>query len=239
MRRHPVAAFLLVCFGLTWAGWGPGLAAFSVAIATGSTRNLFVRLTTWRIGLRWYAVALLGPGVLYAVAIGLNILLGGVPPGLPDTSAMVVLGMLLAFGQSLLANWEEIGWRGFLLPRLLERYSPMEAGLLVGLVWTAWHVLFVVWLNPPLTGTPVPALTVFGLASSVILTWLYRAAGKSALPALLLHAARDAWQTLLPTSTADTRVFELYAGMYALLAIVLVVARRVPMGSADPGRWGE
>ena len=93
------------------------------------------------------------------------------------------------------------------------------------------------WLYS-LCSTPVPALTVFGLASSVILTWLYRASGKSALPALLFHAANDAWPALLP-SPADARVFELSAGMYALVAIALVVSGRVPLGATDPGRGGE
>ena len=241
MRRHPVAAFLLVCFGLTWAGWGPGLAAFSVALATGSTRKLLARITLWRIGLRWYAVALLGPGVLYVLALALDTVLGGTPPKLPDLSAVVVLGVLLALGQTLLTNWEEIGWRGFLLPRLLERCSPLESSLLVGLVWTAWHLPLVAWLNPPLASTPVPALAVFGLATSVVLTWLYRGAGNNAFPALLLHAASEAWQTLLPASPAETRVFELYAGMYALVAVALVISGRVPMVSAqpNPGGWGE
>ena len=234
-RRHPVAAFLLVCFGLTWVGWGPGLAAFGVALASGSARALFARITLWRIRLRWYAVALLGPGVLSASALALNGLPNGVPPNLPDPGAVVVL---VALGWSLLANWEEIGWRGFLLPRLLQRCSALEASLLVGLVWTAWHVAFGMFVSPQLLSTPVPALTVFGLASSVVLTWLYQASGKSALPALLFHAANDAWSMLLP-SPADARLFELYAGTYALVAIALVVSDRVPMGATEPGRGGE
>src|SRR5918911_2676557 len=81
MRRHPLAAFLLLCFGLTWAalipaaadsrgwlalsiptwlvlplaGWGPGLAAISVAVATGHGGELLARITRWRLGLGWYA----------------------------------------------------------------------------------------------------------------------------------------------------------------------------------------
>src|SRR5207247_8945430 len=103
IRRHGVAAFLLVCFGLAWGGWGPGLAAFGVAPGSGSARALFARINPWRLGLRWYAAALLGPGVLYATAFALNGLSGGMPPNLPDPSAVVVL---VALGWSLLTNWE-------------------------------------------------------------------------------------------------------------------------------------
>src|ERR671933_551266 len=110
--RHPLAAFLLLCFGLTWAGllplaadsrgwlpfhvppwlllalagWGPGLAAFGVAAATGRSRELLARITGWRLGPGWYAVAILGPGALYVVAVALNTLLGGTPPRLAGFS---------------------------------------------------------------------------------------------------------------------------------------------------------
>src|SRR5919201_6341905 len=106
VRRHPLAAFFLLCFGLTWAAlipavadsrgwlplnmptwlvlpqavWGPGLAAFSVAVATGRGGELLARVTRWRLGLKWYALALLGPGAVYAVAARLHTLLGGTPP---------------------------------------------------------------------------------------------------------------------------------------------------------------
>ena len=54
----------------------------------------------------------------------------------------------------------------------------------------------------------------------------------------MFHAANDAWSALLP-SPADARLFELYAGTYALVAIALVVSDRVPMGATEPGRGGE
>src|SRR5438132_3795974 len=118
VRHHPLAAFLLLCFGLTWAalipaaadsrgwlplnipswlvlplaGWGPGLAAFSVAAAGGRGRVLLARLTTWRLGLNWYAVALLAPGVLYAAALALSTLLAGRPPGLPGLGLPLLSG---------------------------------------------------------------------------------------------------------------------------------------------------
>jgi membrane protease YdiL (CAAX protease family) len=175
LRRHPVAAFLVVCFGLAWTAGGPAVAAIGVAFGSGSPRELIARVARWRFGLKWYAVALLGPVLLQAMALGLNVLLGGPPPNVPDLTGTVALGVVLALGQSLLTSCEEIGWRGFLLPRLLERFSPLEASLVVGLVWAAWHLVFLALLNVPLTTTPVPALTVFGLATSVVLTWLYRA----------------------------------------------------------------
>ena len=258
MGRHPLAAFLLLCFGLTWAcllplaadshgwlpfhaprwlllpaGWGPGLAAFGVAAATGRRRELLERVTRWRLGLGWYAVALLGPGVLYAAAVALDTLLGGTPPTLPGPGSLL-LGMLLTLGLSLLTNSEEIGWRGFVLPRLLEQLSPAEASLVLGVVAAAWRLPFVAWVGGPLASTPLPAFAIFSLAAGVVLTWLYRGAGHSALPALLLHAANTTWQAVLPLAPGDTRPFEVDAGLCVLVAGLLVVSRRVPTGGVGP-----
>jgi membrane protease YdiL (CAAX protease family) len=263
--RHPLAAFLLLCFGLTWAGllplaadsrgwlpfhippwlvllagWGPGLAAFNVAAATGRGRKLVARLTRWRFGLGWYVLALLGPGALFAAAVALNTLLGGTRPTLPGLSSLL-LGGVLTLGLGLLADWQEIGWRGFVLPRLLKHLSPAEASLVLGVVVAAWHLPYFAWVGHPLASTPLPAFAIFTLAGSVVLTWLYRGAGHSALPALLLRAANTTWLTLLPLAPGETRPFELDAGLCALVALLLVVSRRVPMGAIEPdgGRSAE
>src|SRR5919202_1446945 len=246
MGRHPLAAFLLLCFGLTWAcllplaadshgwlrfhaprwlllpaGWGPGPAAFGVAVATVLGVELLARITRWRLGLGWYAVALLGPGVLYAAAVALTTLLGGTPSRLPALSPTLLVGLVSVLGFDLLTNEEEVGWRGFLLPCLLERYSPLEASLVVGVVSAAWHLPYFLWLGHPLASTPLAAFAVFTLAGSVILTWLYRGAGGSAVPAILMHAVNDTWPALLPSAPAETRPFELYAGLYALIGGLL------------------
>ena len=207
---------------------GPGLAAFCVAAATGRGRELLARITSWRLGLGWYAVALLGPGVLYAAAVALNTLLGGTPPSLPSLSPPLLLSLVLTLGLSLLSNWEEISWRGFLLPRLHEDSSPLEASLLLGAVSTTWHLPYPCGSASPLASTPLPAFVVFTLAGSVVLTWLYRGADNSALPAILLHAANTTWPVLIPSVPGETRPFELYAGLYAALALALVLGRRVP-----------
>jgi hypothetical protein len=255
MGRHPLAAFLLLCSGLTWtgllpvaadshgwlpfhipawlvlplAGWGPGVAAFSVATATGRGRELLERISRWRFGLGWYALALLGPGALYVAAVALNTLLGGTLPKLPGLSSLL-LGVVLTLGHSLLTDWQEIGWRGFVLPRLLEHLSPAEASLMLGIAVTAWQVPYLTWVGHPLASTPLPAFVVFTLAVSVVVTWLYRGAGDSAVPAILLHATNTTWQALVPSAPSETRPFELYAGLWALVAVLLVVSRRVPTG---------
>ena len=255
VRRHPLAAFVVLCFGLAWlaliplaaeswawlpfhvpawvavplAGWGPAVAAFSVAAAVGRGHDLLLRTTRWHFGLRSYAVPLLGPGVAYTVSVWIDTMLGGSPPG-PGS----LLAILSLFGIGLIINCQEIGWRGFLLPGLLERYSPLEASLFAALVWIAWHVPYVLWLGLPMASAPRPAFIVLALSSSVVLTWLYRRSGESTLPPLLFQAMNTACGTALLLTPGEGRAFEVYAGLCALVAMLLAVTRRVPTGGAEP-----
>ncbi|MGP3965184.1 CPBP family intramembrane glutamic endopeptidase [Nonomuraea sp. 3N208] len=164
--RRPVTMFFLLAFVITWAVWipraidphgpaevlgqvwsyGPAFAAVGVAAFTGGLGDLGRRLIRWRVGLFWYAVALLGPVVVSLVIAGVNVLLGGKwalaweSPG----------GLLALFAALALTDGlgEETGWRGFALPRMLTRMSPLTASLTLGLVWAAWHLpLF--WTGRP------------------------------------------------------------------------------------------
>jgi uncharacterized protein len=255
VRRHPLAAFVVLCFGLAWAsliplaaesrawlpfhlpawvavslaGWGPAVAAFGVAAAVGRGHDLLLRTTRWRFDLRWYAVPLLGPAVAYTAAVWINTMLGGSPPG---PGSLVVIVPL--FGISLVVNCQEIGWRGFLLPGLLERYSPLEASLFAGLVWIAWHTPYLLWLGQPIASVPGPAFIVLALSSSVVLTWLYRRSGESTLPPLLFQATNTACGAALLLTPGEGRAFEVYAGLCALVAMLLAVTRRVPTRGPEP-----
>jgi uncharacterized protein len=258
VRRHPVAAFVVLCFGLTWAGllplavdsrgwlpvhiplWllllavmGPGVAAFSVAAASAGHGELLARITRWRFGVGWYVVAILGPAGLCATALSLDRLLGG-PPSNPPSLTTVLPGAVLTLGLGLAVISEEIGWRGFVLPHVLERSSPLDASLMLGIIWTAWHLPYFAWISHPLANTPLPAFTLFGLASSVALTWLYLRSRNSALPALLLQSANITCQLLLSVAPGEPRPFELYAGLYALFAVLLIFSRGLSTGVLEP-----
>jgi uncharacterized protein len=260
-----MAAFLVLCLGLTWAGllpvaadsrgwmpahvplWllllaviGPGVAAFSVAAASGGHGELLARITRWRFGVGWYVVAVLGPAGLCATALSLDRLLGG-PPSNPPSLTTVLPGAVLTLGLGLSVISEEIGWRGFVLPHVLARCSPLDASIVLGIIWTAWHLPYFGWISHPLANTPLPAFTLFVLASSVVLTWLYRGTGNSALPALLLQCSNITSQLLLSVAPGEPRPFELYAGLYALFAVLLVFSHGLSSGMLEPdsGRAGK
>src|SRR5919109_683112 len=151
IRRHPLVTFFTLAYGLTWLGAIPYvLGALNVAAATGGregTKRLLLRLLRWRVGAKWYAMALLLPIGVTLGAAWANVLLGapdptaGILAALP--SALPVFAFLLVFPLSG-AFGEELGWRGFALPRLLARRSPLATSLLLGVLVAGWHApLFV------------------------------------------------------------------------------------------------
>jgi uncharacterized protein len=147
VRRHPLVAFFALAYALTWpviplvsvspllgfpALLGPALAAIIVSVLTDDKpglRDLLGRLVRWRVGARWYAVALGLPVVLALTAAGLHLLLGA------QTSLDFGGLSFLNFVVFILIVGEELGWRGYALPKMLAERSALAASLIVGALW--------------------------------------------------------------------------------------------------------
>jgi len=169
VARHPVAAFLCICYAVTWATavpwfrartdilpfdlpmWGSLGTIFGVALAAvlvvaasdgrAGVRDLARRSLRWRVGVRWYLLAVLGlPVVVLAGAIALfgTAALAALAGDwrLLFTRVLPVLLLQLALFQ--LA--EEVGWMGSLQARLQDRHGPLKASLLVTVPSALWHL---------------------------------------------------------------------------------------------------
>ena len=91
---------------------------------------------------------------------------------------------------------EELGWRGFLLPRVLQRTNATAAGLIVGAIWMLWHVPAFLISGLPQSGLAFPLFVVAGIALSVVVTWLFVNARQSVLVAgIIPHAFANAYST--------------------------------------------
>ena len=124
---QPADASLMILFQLL----GPSVAGLLLtAMLEGRTglRGLRQRFTRWRVAWPWYGVALLAvPLLTLAILSSFSTWLG------PDYAPR---GQLIGLGLGLLAGaFEETGWTGFATPRLLQRFSPLKAGLLLGFLW--------------------------------------------------------------------------------------------------------
>ncbi|HEU4729578.1 MAG TPA: CPBP family intramembrane glutamic endopeptidase [Kofleriaceae bacterium] len=163
-------------------------------------RDLISRMIRARVGLRWWGIALGLPlavaAVTYVVITAYSVFLLapvrlpssatlGRFNGLPITSALgmwVLLVLVNGFG-------EEAGWRGFLLPHLARRWSPLVSSLVVGAFWATWHVP-AFWISETYRQMPAAMIPVFfvGLLSgAVFLAWLYNRGGSSILLVAVWH----------------------------------------------------
>jgi len=251
VRRHPLAAFLVLTYGLTWALWIP-LAIFrdaisgpftsvalligsnvpsavaivltAVGLGKGATRKLLGQLLIWRFSWRWYLV-LLAPTALVVGTITLVAITRGGPTAtlaMPLLNAIFFVAVMTFPGS---AFGEEIGWRGFALPRVQARRTALTASLVVGSLHGLWHLPL--WLRGDADHqlSVYPAFLIQALALAVIYTWLYNSTKGSLLLVVLFHTATNAPLTLvlLPLGIENWILpFWLMAGFTVVAALVVV-----------------
>jgi membrane protease YdiL (CAAX protease family) len=178
---------------------GPGVSGILLtALVHGrkGLREFRSRLLGWRVGLRWYAAALLAaPLVMMALYLALSLLSPAFLPGIfaaEDKISHLVMGLATGF---MAGMFEELGWTGFAIPRLRRRYSILCTGLIVGVLWAVWHILPALWLGYA-SGTVSGALStvsyitdpfLFLVTFRVLMVWVYDRTGESLLVAMLMH----------------------------------------------------
>ena len=174
-------------------------------------RNLLTRMSRWRVGARWYALALLTAPLLY-VGVSLTLLLTSPEfvPGILATSDKASL-LLMGIGYGLIGGGllEELGWTGFATPTLLrQRSGVLATGLIVGVLWGVFHWPVNGWAGVTFSGALSVAIslplqlfffTVAGLtAYRVLMVWVYDRTGESMLVVMLMHASLTASMIILP-----------------------------------------
>ncbi len=248
MRTRPLLWFYLLAFAISWLGWAPAVAAsrgvaffehpafqillllpavgptIAAVVVTRATegkegvRSLMARLTRWRVSPLWYAVALLLPALVHLGAGAVDRVIGQ-----PSSETRLVGPTLVSFVIiSLLANpWEEVGWRGFALPRFQARSNALVATLAVGFLWGLWHIPLFLWAGGPTASSPFLASLIGMVAASFIYTWLYNATGGSLLIVALYHIAGNVTGAMLGPLTGSA-VGGAIVG--SLIAVLLVLA---------------
>lgn len=184
-------------FQIAGAFAGPTLAAFIVtAVQSGraGVRQLLTRYVQWRAGIHWYLLVLFGP--LLALTVGAIPFLGwSIFSAFIDNAPLIVSFFLpvLVVGIILGPLWEEPGWRGFALPRLQGRSGPLSGAVILGILWSLWHLPAFLggWLGP-LTLSTFTSQLLGTIASSIIITWVYNNTRGSLLLMILFHASFNA-----------------------------------------------
>jgi membrane protease YdiL (CAAX protease family) len=225
-------------------GAAPSIAGLVITARTegrDAVRRLVRSLVNGRLPFRWYVFTLVLPPAVTVLSIALvhrdsaswqPFAFGSFLLNLP-----VAYALALPFGPL----GEELGWRGYALPHLLARFGPVAATLIIGVMWTFWHVPMMLWMP----GASIPAfmgLSTFSvvaylcqmIAESAVMTLIYLRTGGSVLMAVLAHLAFNTAESIVfaglpPFSLDHTR--QIYLVKVAVLGLVgfacLVWARRI------------
>jgi membrane protease YdiL (CAAX protease family) len=244
--------FLILAFALSWYPWvlavlrhatsGPNPLGLLVAalIVLGLTsgwrgpRELLLAIVRIRVPLtRWLGAFLIPIGIV-AIALGTAPAFGvGIrmqPPPWSDLFDRFVFTFLFV------ALGEEPAWRGYLLPALQRRFSPVLATLIVAAIWSIWHL--------PLWGsefawTIVPAFLVSLFGGAFVLSWLYNASRGSVLMPMLMHATLNTvsagYAFHLIGKNDLLRFWWLYAALWLAAGTITIVTTRGKLGLADAG----
>jgi uncharacterized protein len=273
IRRRPTAGFFALAFALSWSlmapamavgldslaavpfflgVWAPAVAAGIVVRLTGGSVKTWLRdILRWRVPLRYYLLALGFPVALAGVASAEFALAGeSLDFGLIGERAASFLP-LLVFCFFVNGGPEEPAWRGFALPRLQQRYTPVRATLILGTMWGLWHLPLLLVednVDHDLAALAFAAILIWTLAGFIAYAFTYTYLWnrtRSALLCMLLHASYNTANGLVILRPADELVGDAYVtislaltGTLWLVALVLIVATRGTLGLQANSRQG-
>ncbi len=236
VERRPLATFIVLAYLLSWLTvlpmqgmllpYGPFIAALIVSACMAGkpgTKAFVTQVFRRGAGLRWYALALALPiGITFAAA-GLNLLMGAAMPASIDwRTPFLALPLMVLFG----GLWEEPGWTGFALPRLLDRFADRRLGfwiaaLLMAGIRVGWHLPLM--LYGQIYWTDIIVM----VAAQLIFASIFTRSGRYVLPIMLLHLMNNtiSGEFVTPWFTgADwVRYFWLLAALWAVAAGLILL----------------
>ena len=235
--------FFVLAFALSWYPWlialargatsgpnplGPLVAALIVVGVTDrwrGVRELLARIVRWRVGFFPYAIALGLPILLCGLGVSITAVLATDPVKIAPVRWQDVIERFL-FILLFIGLGEETGWRGFALPELQRRYSPLVSTLILAAIWTVWHLpLFGNEFQPAV----IPAWTVSLLGASFVLTWLFNKTDSVLLP-MVMHATVN---TMSAFSPRDLQTYWWINAALWLAAGAVVALRRRDVRPAE------
>jgi len=259
IKKHPLPIYFTLAFIISWAAililagpdgipattdqimvlgmamlLGPSIASI---LLTGLTsgwagfRKLVSRLLRWRVGIRWYVIALLtAPLSTAAVLLALSPFSPEFLPGIftsDDKTTLLLAGIV---GGLIVGFFEELGWTGFATPKMRSRYSIVSTGLIIGLLWGAWHfILF--WENDSFSGVFPLVLLIARLftwlpAYRILVVWVYDHT-KSLLVAILMHMSLVATLAIFDPPLTGGALLTLILARSAVLWVIVTAVTSV------------
>lgn len=258
IQRHPVVSYFVMTYIISWLAallvaapqlaqgkplgqlqgiimfpamlLGPsitGIALTAIVDGRSGLRDLFARMRRWRVGVQWYALAILIPPVV--ILIVLISMRTGISP--IYTPGLDVYG--IAFGV-IAGAFEEIGWSGFVFPKMRAQRSPLAASVLLGVLWGLWHMpvvdfLGAAWPHGAYWAPFFLAFIVVMTAMRVLICWVVSNT-HSVLLAQIMHASSTGCIAMFSPSPISPAHEVLWYVAYAVALWIIVALVSVTFG---------
>jgi len=217
--RSPLGAALLLL-----GTFAPSLVAlWLTARAEGSAgvRALLGRIFQWRVPARWYLFAVGYIPAIKLTAALIHRLATGEWPRF-GSEPWYLIPLAIAISTPFQAG-EEIGWRGYALPRLAARFGLARASILLGLLWAFWHLPQFFIREADTYGQSFVVFVLQVTALTVAMAWLYAHTNGSLLLVMLMHSAVNNAKDIVPSAVpGGTDTFGLSSSLVAWLTVTLL-----------------
>jgi membrane protease YdiL (CAAX protease family) len=240
----PFQVPFLVYLFLGWGFVAASVLMTGLTLGKDAVISLLKRYLIWRVSRKWFLAAFLLEPLLMVLGVYGNAWVTGVAPDFSQIMAYQIFGSSAAlwlfivpfFIIDFICNGEEIGWRGYVLPRLQARHSALISTLIVGVIWGLWH------LPKFLSNWNAVSFAWFmghTMAAAFIYTWVYNGTRGSLLLVTLLHASSNTAGIFLPlANTVSSQNMGAYMG-YVLFEWTTAVIIVLVTGSARFSRTEE
>lgn len=234
--------FFLIAFAMTWSCWiavitiplqgvlgtavfltgvfAPSLSAIVVTTwneGTGATRALLGRMFQWRVAPGWYLFAVSYMAFVKLAAALVHRAVMGSWPEFGHLPLPLIVGAIVV--STPVQSGEEIGWRGYALPRLATRMGFARASIVLGAIWACWHLPQFFIPGNDTSGQSFPVWSVQVVAVSVAMAWVYVGTRGSLLLTMIMHSAINQTSGIVSGAVAGANdVFTLHASRVAYIA---------------------
>ena len=224
-RAGPATGMRVLGTVLLYVGtFAPALVALLMSVRSGNSEaalTLLARIFRGNVPVRWYLLAIGYFPAIKLASAGIHRIAIGTWPPFGDTPWYIVAAAI-AVSTPVQAG-EEIGWRGYALPRLAARFGVARASMLSGVIWATWH--FPLFLIPGVDnyGQSFTLFLIAVTALSVAMTWLYIRTNGSLLLVMLMHSVVDQTFLVIPSGNpTTTNPFALSATLVGWSTVVLL-----------------
>ena len=184
--------------------FAPGLMALAFSYRQDGThglRRLLWPILRWEVGARWYVFAVIYMAVIKLVtAIGVRVISGSWPRFGHDGPIVILVAIIIS---TPFQSGEEVGWRGYALPRIAERTGYARASIVIGVIWAVWHLPLFFLPGADKYGQSFPIWSLEVVAFSVAITWLYAHTNGSLLLTMIMHSAVNQTLGIVPSASPN------------------------------------